>query len=143
MLVGIGVTCLGLFVLLLLLVFGSGVLTWQFLSGLVEPLMLFGVAGLGAWPIAWTVGEWNWLYNFVAPGVALATVGIVARAGRDENTDRPRVALLAFFACCGLLMMAKFINMSIVAVWQMNALGFLVVLSWWAVAAARRLPRVG
>ena len=140
-LVGIGVTCLGLFVLLLLSVFGSGVLTWQFLSGLVEPLMLFGIAGLGAWPIAWTVGEWNWLYNFVAPGVALATVGIVARAGRDENTDRPRVALLAFFACCGLLMMAKFINMSIVAVWQMNALGFLVVLSWWAVAAARRLPR--
>ena len=140
-LVGLGATCLGFFVLLLLSVFGSGVLTWQFLSGLAQPLMLFGVAGLGAWPIAWTLTEWNWLYNFVAPGIALTTVGILARAGRSENAERPRLALLAFFACCGLLMMAKFINMSIVAVWQMNALGFVVVLGWWAVAAARHLPR--
>jgi hypothetical protein len=140
-LAGLGVTCLVFFVLLLLFVFGPGVLSREFLSGLVEPLMLFGVNGLGAWPIAWTLGEWNWLYNFVAPGVALATLGILARAGRSENTDRPRLALLAFFAGCGLLMMAKFINMSIVGVWQMNALGFLVVLGWWAVAVARHLPR--
>lgn len=141
LLAAFGATCLGFFLLLLLFVFGSGILTWQFLSGLVEPMMLFGIAGLGAWPIAWTLGEWNWLYNFVAPGIALATVGILARTGRDENIERPRVALLAFFACCGSLMMAKFINMSIVAVWQMNALGFVVVLGWWAVVAARHLPR--
>jgi hypothetical protein len=125
---------------LLLLVFGQGTLTWQFLSGLVEPLTIYGVAGFGAWPIAWTLREWNWLYNFVAPGVALATLGIIARTSRSGK-DRPRTALIAFFAASGLLMMAKFINMSIVAVWQVNALGFLVVLGWWAVSIARYLPR--
>ena len=126
--------------LLLLLVFGWGALSGQFLSGAVAPLTIYGVAGFGGWPISWTLREWNWLYNFVAPGVALATLGIIAHTSRS-GIDLHRAALIVFFAASGLLMMAKFINMSIVAVWQVNALGFLVVLGWWGVSIARCLPR--
>jgi hypothetical protein len=59
---------------------------------------------------------------------------------RSGLIDRPRAALVLFFSACGLLMMAKFINMSVVAVWHVNALGFLVVLGWWAAAAAKAVP---
>ena len=128
------------FVVLLLLVFGPGALTIQFVLGLIEPLTIYGVAGFGAWPIAWTLREWNWFYNLVAPGIALATIGVMPRIARSEQIDRPRAGLIVFFSACGLLMAAKFINMSIVAVWQMNALGFLVVLGWWATSIARRMP---
>jgi hypothetical protein len=125
---------------LILFVFGPQALTVQFVSGLIEPLTIYGVAGFGAWPIAWTLREWNWLYNLVAPGVALATIGVMPRIVGTGLVDRPRATALTFFAACGLLMAAKFINMSIVAVWQVNALGFLIVLGWWAVEAARATP---
>jgi hypothetical protein len=129
------------FIIFLILVFGQGVLTKHFISGLIEPLTIYGVAGFGAWPIAWTLREWGWLYNFVAPGIALATLGIIARSARVDQIDRPRAGLVVFFSACGLLMSAKFINMSIFAVWQMNALGFFVVLGWWASSIARNAPR--
>ena len=122
---------------LILFVFGPHALTGQFVFGLIEPLTIYGVAGFGGRPIAWTLREWNWLYNMVAPGIALATIGVMPRIARTEQIDRPRAVLIVFFAACGLLMAAKFINQSIVAVWQMNALGFLVVLGWWAVCVAK------
>ena len=126
---------------LLLFVFGPQALTIQFVMGLIEPLTIYGVAGFGGWPIVWTLREWNWFYNLVAPGVALATIGIMPRIAGTGLVDKPRATLLTFFAACGLLMAAKFINMSIVAVWHMNALGFLVVLGWWAIVVARATPR--
>ena len=126
---------------LILSVFGPHALTVQFVVGLIEPLTIYGVAGFGGWSIAWTLREWNWLYNLVAPGVALATIGIMPRIVHSGLVDRSHATLVTFFSACGLLMAAKFINMSIVAVWQVNALGFLVVLGWWAVVAARAVPR--
>ena len=45
--------------------------------------------GLGGWPIFWTLKDWNWLYNFIAPGLALATLVVAVRAGRDSASDRP------------------------------------------------------
>lgn len=126
---------------LLLLAFGPGALTAQFIIGLIEPLTIYGVAGLGAWPIAWTFREWNWLYNLVAPGIAFTTIGIMPRILRSTLVDRPRAALVVFFSTCGLLMMAKFINMSVVAVWHVNALGLLVVLGWWAAALVKAVPQ--
>jgi hypothetical protein len=125
---------------LILFVFGPQALTFQFVVGLIEPLTIYGVAGLGAWPIVWTMREWNWFYNLVAPGIALATIGVMPRILRAGLTDRPRAALVLFFAACGLLMSAKFINMSIVAVWHVNALGFLVVLGWWTTNVVRIVP---
>lgn len=138
----LGTASLGFFAFLILLVFGHGALTLQFLAGLIEPLMIYGVMGFGGWPIWWSLTEWNWLYNFVAPGLALATLGSAIRAGRDDRLDRPRTAVLVYFAVSGLLMMAKFINMSVVAVWQMNAVGLFIVMGWWGVAAMRAAPRI-
>ena len=136
----LGVSSFIFFVALLLLVFGPEALTAQFIIGLIEPLTLYGVAGLGAWPIAWTLREWNWFYNLVAPGIAFGTIGIMPRILRSGLVDRPRAALVVFFSTCGLLMAAKFMNMSVVAVWHVNALGFLVVLGWWAIALVRVIP---
>jgi hypothetical protein len=84
--------------------------------------------------------EWNWFYNLVAPGIAFGTIGIMPRILRSGLVDRPRAALVVFFSTCGLLMAAKFMNMSVVAVWHVNALGFLVVLGWWAIALVRVIP---
>src|SRR5262249_16464137 len=122
-------------------VFGPPALTIQFFMGLIEPLTIYGIAGFGAWPIAWTLREWNWFYNLAAPGITLATIGIMPRIVGTGLVDRPRATLVTFFSVCGVLMAAKFINMSIVSVWQVNALGFLIVLGWWAVVAARTAPR--
>lgn len=126
---------------LILFVFGAQALTVQFVMSLIEPLTIYGVAGFGAWPIGWTLRDWNWFYNLIAPGAALATIGIMPRIVGTGLVDKPRATVLTFFAACGLLMSAKFINMSIVAVWQVNALGFLVVLGWWAVVVAKAAPR--
>jgi hypothetical protein len=38
-------------------------------------------------------------------------------------------------------MMAKFINMSLVALWQVNALGFLIVLGWWGTIFVKWVPQ--
>lgn len=126
---------------LILFVFGPQALTAQFVIGLLEPLTIYGVAGFGGWPIAWTLREWNWLYNLVTPGIALATIGVMPRILRSGLVDRPRAALVMFFSTCGLLMAAKFINMSIVGLWHVNALGFLVVFGWWAVALVGTVPK--
>ena len=141
-LAALGATSLAFFVLVVFLVFGPGAFTLQFLAGWIEPLEIYGVAGLGGWPIFWTLKDWNWLYNFIAPGLALGTLAVALRVGRGDALDRPRIAVLGYFSVSGLLMMAKFVNMSIVAVWQMNALGLFVVMGWWGVVAARALPRM-
>ena len=122
-----------LFMVWNLIAFGPGVLQIQYLFLLLEPLMLYS-AGLGAWPIEW-IGGYHWLYNIIAPGLALASIGWVAATVR-QSTSLPRadLAALAMIAVVGLLLTAKFINMSIVALWQVNALGLAIVMAWWAQA---------
>lgn len=63
--------------------FGAGIFQWQYLMMLLEPLLLYS-AGLGAWSIEW-LGGYHWIYNFILPGLALATIGWAVgamRAGR-------------------------------------------------------------
>src|SRR5262249_52100045 len=79
----LGVSSFIFLAVLLLLAFGPEALTIQFVTGLIEPLTLYGVAGLGAWPIAWTLREWNWFYNLATPGIALATIGVMPRILRS------------------------------------------------------------
>jgi hypothetical protein len=141
LLAALGASSFVFFAALILLVFGPHALTDQFVIGLIEPLTIYGVAGYGAYPIVWTLREWNWLYNLVAPGIALATIGIMPRFVRGGLIDRQRAALVVYFSACGLLMSAKFINMSVIAVWLVNALGFLVVLGWWATTVVRTVPK--
>jgi hypothetical protein len=127
--------------LLVLAVFGPRALTVEFFREWLKPLTIYGVAGFGAVPIQWTLSEWNWLYNLVIPGIALATPAVVYREVYQRVIDPARAALLLFFAICGTLMMAKFINMSLVALWEVNSLGFLIVFGWWCSTFVQELPQ--
>ena len=119
------------FMLLSALAFGPGVFDVHFLAYLTEPMLLYG-SGFGAFPLDWRDG-WHWLYNIVAPGVTLATVGWAAIVARrpDPPFPRERLAALIFVSLAGLFLSAKYINMSLVSLWQVNCFGFLIVLAWW------------
>jgi hypothetical protein len=98
--------------------------------------------GLVALPIEW-LGGYHWIYNVVSPGIALASVAWVAASVRLENPPcpRPHLAALAMVALVGLFMTAKYINMSIVGLWQVNAVCLLVVVAWWMRALLQQLPQ--
>jgi hypothetical protein len=112
--------------------FGPGVFDIRFLQYLIEPMLLFA-GGYGSVPIDWAKGS-AWVYNIVAPGLALASLAWAAIVARDPNWKpvRDRLAALAWVSLVGLLMSAKYINMSLVTVWQVNSWAFLIVLGWWA-----------
>ena len=120
--------------------FGSGVLQAKYLWLLLEPLMLY-TGGVGAWPIEW-MGGYHLLYNIVSPGIALATIGwaLVSARQSPPTLPRPQLAALAMTALVGLFLTAKFINMSIVALWQVNAIGLLIVMAWWVRMLLEQLP---
>jgi hypothetical protein len=120
-------------------VFGSAAFHIEFFRRLFEPIILYGGSSFSAWPSNWTLGEWNWLYHFVAPGASLATIGVIARSASLESFDKRRVAVLGFLAVSGLMLLAKFVNMSLGAVWQMSSIGPFSVLGWWCIALIRRI----
>lgn len=130
---------LAVFAVTLLAVFGPAALQIEFLRRLFEGVVLYGTSGFSAWPSNWTLGEWNWLYHFVAPGASLATIGVIARTAKLESFDKRRMAVLGFLAVSGLMLLAKFVNMSLGAIWQMSSIGPLSVLGWWCIALIRRI----
>lgn len=132
-----------IFVLVLLTVFGTQIFQVEFFTSLIKPFLIYGKVGFGGWLINWSFADFNWFYNWVAPGIAIATLALIVRATEIDDVARPRMAMLAFFTIAGLLMMAKFINMSIIAVWQVNALGFLIALGWWLQILTRHASLVG
>jgi hypothetical protein len=136
----LGVLSFTFFVTLNLIAFGPATFDVRYFWYLAEPLMLYST-GLGAWPIEWGGGLY-WLYNIITPGLALASVAWVAVVARRQPLPFPRaqIAALAMISLIGLFMMAKYINMSIVGLWQVNSLGFLIVVAWWARALVERLP---
>ena len=138
--IALGAITVVLFGLWNLLAFGPGVLQVQYFWLLLEPLMLYS-GGLGAWPIEW-LGGYHWLYNIISPGLALATIGWVAVSARRSAPPCPRshLAALAMIALVGLFLTAKFINMSIVALWQVNAIGLIIVMAWWLRALLEQVP---
>ena len=137
----LGAATLVLFMAWNVIAFGPGVLQIQYLLLLLEPLMLY-TGGLIAWPIEWR-GGYHWIYNIVSPGIALASVAWVAASVRLERPprSRPELAALAMMALVGLFMTAKYINMSIVGLWQVNAVCLLVVIAWWMRALLEQLPQ--
>jgi hypothetical protein len=139
--VALGAATLVLFLVWNVIAFGPGVLQIQYLLLLLEPLMLY-TGGLIAWPIEW-LGGYHWIYNIVSPAIALASVAWVAASVRLEKPPcpRPHLAALAMVALVGLFMTAKYINMSIVGLWQVNAVCLLVVVAWWMRALIDQLPQ--
>lgn len=123
------------FMLFSAVAFGRGVFDFHFLQYLLEPMLLYG-SGLTSSPIRWETG-WSWVYNIVAPGFALATAVWVVAVARTQTRKLPsdRLAALAWMSLLGLFMSAKFVNMSVLTVWQPNSWPFLIVLSWWAKTA--------
>jgi hypothetical protein len=120
-------------------VFGSAAFQIEFFRRLFEGVILYGTSGFGGWPANWTLGEWNWLYHFVAPGVSLATVAVIARTENLHPLDKRRMAVLGFLAVSGLMLLAKYGNMSLAAVWQMSSIGSFSILGWWCIALIRRI----
>ena len=134
------------FALLNLIAFGPRVITVDYLRFLIEPLILYS-SGLGAWSIEWTWG-YHWFYVIISPALALASVGWVAVVSREKTppADIAHLAAVAMVSCVGLFLTAKFINMSIVALWQVNSAGLLIVCSWWArtlIAQLENRPLLG
>ena len=137
--VALGAATLIFFLVWNAIAFGPGVLQIQYLLLLLEPLMLY-TGGLVGLPIEW-FGGFHWIYNVVSPGIALASVAWVAASVRLESPPCPRthLAALAMVALVGLFMTAKYINMSIVGLWQVNAVCLLVVVAWWMRALLEQL----
>jgi hypothetical protein len=123
---------------LLVAAFGHGALQPEFFRRLFDGIVMFGGQGLQGALAKWSLDDWNWLYNLVAPGAMLATVAVVARTGATTSDTR-RAAVLSFFSISGLMLLAKYANQSLAAVWQVSSIGPFVVLGWWCVALVRRL----
>lgn len=137
--VRVGVMTLALFMVWNLIAFGPAVLQMRYLLFLIEPLMIYS-GGMGAWPIQW-IGGYHWLYNIVSPAIALASVGWVAATVRQPtDLQRENLAALAMTALAGLFLTAKYINMSIVGLWQVNSLCLIIVIAWWVRALVQLAP---
>ena len=130
---------LAVFAAILFAVFGSAAFQIEFLRRLLEAVTLYASSGFSALPAHWTLGEWNWLYHIVAPGASLATIPVIARAANLASFDKRRMAALGFLAVSGLMLLAKYGNQSIAAVWQMSSIGPFSVLGWWCLALIRRI----
>lgn len=132
-LVGAMLGSIALYAALCRLAFGPGVFSRVFVEGWLEPFLIYG-GGFGGWAIDWAWG-WHLLYNILAPGCALVTAAWGANllwTSSSTNIYRPRIAVLVASGLIGVLMSAKYSNMSIVALWHVNAIGFLIVIGWWA-----------
>ncbi len=130
---------LAVFAAILFIAFGLATFQPEFVSRLFDGVILYGTSGFGGWPANWTLGEWNWLYHFVAPGASLATMAVIVRAANLPSFEKRRMAVLGFLAASGLMLLAKYGNMSLAAVWQMSAIGPFSVLGWWCLALIRRI----
>jgi hypothetical protein len=111
--------------------FGPRVFSMEFLKKVLEPLWMYS-GGYGSVPVDWAYG-WHVFYNVIAPGIALATIGwgVILLKRTHSAEDRSKTAALVMTASLGIMMTAKYWNMSLVALWHVNALPFLVIMGWW------------
>jgi hypothetical protein len=126
-------------VALIAIAFGPAALHIEMFGRLFDAVLLYGTSGFGGWGSNWTLTEWNWLYHLVAPGASIATIAVIARACGIDFPDKRRAAVLGFLAASGLMMLAKYTNMSLAGVWQVSSIGPLSVLGWWCVVLVRRI----
>jgi hypothetical protein len=121
-------------VLAMAIAFGPRTLSIHFYSRLLEPIFEYA-SGFGWAAMRWGFG-WGYLYNVVAPLVALATIGLClarVRPGNERPNRHVRVLLIA--SVLGMLMLFKWVNRALDNAWWMNAPALLLVLFWWLRAA--------
>lgn len=130
--IGVVVGGVAIFFVLSRLAFGPAVFSLRFCAALLEPFTIYG-GGFGGAAIDWRWG-WHLLYNVIAPGAALVTMTWGAHllwTAQGQDWARARIAAVVTFGVIGILMSAKYSNMSLVALWHVSSLGFLVTLAWW------------
>lgn len=137
--VGFLVATITIFIAELFAVLGPGILQPLFFHRMFEAIFYFAADGFGGWPINWTLKEWTWLYNLVVPGALLATLAVIARSCGANLVDRRRAAVLGFLAASGLMLLFKYVNQSLVGVWQMSAIGPFSILGWWCMALLKHI----
>jgi len=121
-------TGLGSFAALCLLCFGPRVLSITFAERLLEPLLLYAT-GFGNYLMNWKPG-WGYWYNFIGPGLAVASVAVMIGHGRRAMP--PRAVLYgAAASLLGLAMLFKWVNRSIDILWSLNGGLVMVVAGWW------------
>jgi hypothetical protein len=133
------VVSLSVFTAILMAVFGSAAFQIEFFRHLFDGFIIYGGQGFGGAPVNWTLLHWSWLYNIVTPGALLATMAVIAQAGTIEYSDIRRSAVLGFLAASGLMLLAKYVNQSLAAVWQMSSVGPFSILGWWCIVLIRRI----
>lgn len=119
----------GAFALLALVAFGPRTLSLLFYRRLLDPLLTYG-GGFGFVPMRWEP-SWSYLYNVIAPTIALGTVGFALKRFTTVGTDKQEARYLFLFATSGLLMLFKWINRASDPVWSINAPAVIAVLFWW------------
>jgi hypothetical protein len=129
-------TGLGSFAALCVLCFGPRVLSITFMERLLEPLLLYAT-GFGNYLMNWKPG-WGYWYNFIGPGLAIASVAVLIGHGRRALPQRA-VVYGAAASLLGLAMLFKWVNRSIDILWSLNGSLVVVVAGWWMWLAWRAL----
>ena len=127
------------FFLLATVAYGPGVFQSAFISGLFKPMTVYA-AGLGAIPVVWQ-SPLNILYAVLSPVVGFATMGWSAANMVRPTTDYSKRTLSVLFllSTLGICLMLKWVNMSLDALWHVNALPILAVMAWWIRAGLQHL----
>jgi len=133
-------TGLGSFLAICVALFGPRVLSLTFAHRLMEPLLLYAT-GFGTTLLTWR-GGWSSAINFVGPGLAIASVGMLIGHGRRAIPSRDMI-YAAGASLLGLAMLTKWVNRSIDILWALNGELVLAVLGWcawtaWRAATANR-----
>jgi hypothetical protein len=121
------------FLILTVGLFGSRVLSLEFAYQMIYPPLLYGEGFYGE-PLKWDTG-WSFLYNLPLQVIGVATIGWCWHffSREKESTDSERIAagLVLMLSVTGLLMLVKWVNRSLDAVWHQNAMPLLIVALWW------------
>jgi hypothetical protein len=111
--------------------YGAGVFSYDFYRDLTLPMLIYGRVMWGLEYIDWSLG-WNLVTNIAVPAVALASIPVLALGLQNDPLERsPERAVLIFLAVVGCLMLFKWVNRSLLAVWHQNALPHLILVAWW------------
>lgn len=112
--------------------YGYNVLSIAFLRGLVEPFFLYG-GGFGAWLVNWSFTP-DLLFNVIGPIVLIATIGWALcnlQTNDYSGSQRDPLYYLLILSVVGTLMLLKWVNMSLSAVWFSSAHASILVAVFW------------